>query len=141
MAPSPITSHYSIFYVNEITPKMYAVIIVASIINGPSEETFWRACMDDIGRNAGATERHRTIYGSVVFALWHTAFVIHLYPHDDMWWLNWGSIIAMTLFSGLVWMWILHKSGRVMPQAIYHSFANAINIFPMLMITVMGLRF
>ncbi len=132
---------FIINYAAELTVNMYIVILLASIVNGPSEEVFWRACMDDAGKNAGVTEKNRLIFAPIAFALWHTAFVIHLYPWDSSWFLAWAGIIAMTWSSGLVWLWVLHRSGRLIPQCLYHACANFLNIFPMILVTVLHASF
>jgi membrane protease YdiL (CAAX protease family) len=128
-------------YATKISATMYLVILIAALINGPTEEVFWRACMEEVGKNAGASEKHRLWYGSIVFALWHTAFVLHLYPHDNTWWIAWAGIIAMTFSSGLIWMWVMHKSERLVPQALYHSVANFLFIFPMLIVNIIQFYF
>ncbi len=124
-----------------ISVAMYLAILVASVINGPSEEIFWRACMDDAGKNAGVSEKVRLILMPIMFALWHTAFVIHLYPWDNTWWIAWAGIILMTWSSGLIWLWVMHRSGRLVPQCFYHSCANFLSIFPMILVTVLNLYF
>lgn len=128
-------------YASELSLLMYIVILLAAIMNGPSEEIFWRACLDDAGKNAGVSERNRLIYAPIVFALWHTAFVIHLFPWDQNWILWWGGVIAMTWSSGIIWMWVMHRSGRLMPQIFYHACANFLSIFPLILITVLGFYF
>lgn len=125
----------------KITITMYIVFVLAAIMNGPTEELFWRSCMEDAGKNAGVSEKKRLIYSSVTFSLWHTAFVIHLFPWDDQWFIMWGGVIAMTLSSGLIWHWVLQKSGRLFPQSFYHSCANFLSIFPLMMVTVMQFYF
>ena len=120
---------------------MYVIFILAAIMNGPSEEIFWRACMEDAGKNAGVSEKGRLIFAPVAFSLWHTAFVIHLFPWDQTWWIVWGGIIMMTLSSGLIWHWVMHRSGRLVPQCFYHASANFLSIFPMILITVMQFYF
>ena len=120
---------------------MYIAFLIASAINGPSEEIFWRACIDEAGKNAGYSERLRLIFAPIVFALWHTAFVIHLFPWNEMWWLNWLWIMLITWSSGIMWLWVMHKSGRLFPQSFYHACANFLNIFPMIIILVIGFYF
>ena len=42
------------FAVNpRISIAMYVAFILAAAMNGPTEEIFWRACMEDAGKNAG----------------------------------------------------------------------------------------
>ena len=140
----PLTYSLPLFFINyatELSVAMYLAVLLASVINGPSEETFWRACLDDAGKNAGITERNRLIFGPIAFALWHTAFVIHIVPWNQEWFMWWGGTILLTWTSGLVWLWTMHRSGRLMPQIIYHSCANFINIFPLFLITVLKLYF
>jgi len=132
---------FFINYATKLSLAMYAVILLASIVNGPSEEIFWRACLEDAGKGAGVSERNRLIFAPIVFALWHTAFVIHLFPWDQDWILWWGGIMVMTWTSGLIWMWVMHRSGRLMPQTTYHACANFLSIFPMFLVTVLGLYF
>lgn len=124
-----------------ISVAMYVAIFFASIINGPSEEIFWRGCMDEVGKNIGASERKRLIYTPIVFAFWHTAFVIHLIPWGVNWWIFWAFVMLITWSSGTVFLWVMHRSERLVPQAFYHACANFLNIFPMLLITVIGFYF
>jgi hypothetical protein len=128
-------------YSTKLSAAMYLAIIGASIVNGPTEEVFWRACMEDAGKNAGVSEKGRLIFANIAFAFWHTAFVIHLFPWDASWWIAWGIVLAMTGSSGFLWMWVMHRSGRIVPQSIYHSCANFLNIFPLILITVLKLSF
>jgi hypothetical protein len=128
-------------YAAKMSVAMYFAVIAAAIVNGPTEEIFWRGCMNDACANAGFTEKQRLIYAPIVFALWHTAFVYHLYPHDETWVVGWFGIIITTWISGVGWLWVLHRSGRLVPQCFYHTCANFLNVFPMIMITVIGVSF
>ncbi len=132
---------FVILYGSALSPAMYLAIIAAAIVNGPSEEIYWRACLDDAGKNAGVSSKARLVFAPVAFALWHTAFVIHLYPWDATWWGAWAGIILMTWTSGLSWLWVMHRSNRLIPQCIYHACANFLNIFPMVLVTVLRLSF
>ncbi len=140
----PLTYAIPLFiinYSNKLSGAMYLAIIAASIINGPTEEVFWRACMDDAGKNAGISEKGRLIFAPIAFAFWHTAFVIHLFPWDANWWIAWVGVIAMTWSSGIIWHWVMHRSGRLIPQSIYHACANFLNIFPLILVSVLKLYF
>lgn len=128
-------------YAGALSPAMYGAILVASLINGFSEEVYWRACLDDAGRNAGVAESRRLLFMPVAFAFWHTAFVIHLYPWNRSWWAACAGIMVMTWLSGLIWLWVMHRSGRLIPQCIYHASANFLSIFPMLLIDVLRVSF
>ena len=123
-----------------ISVAMFVVFALASVINGPTEEIFWRACMDDAGKNAGISEKGRLIFAPIAFAVWHTAFVIHLFPADQFWG-AWGMVIAMTWSSGIIWHWVMFRSGRLVPQSFYHACANFLNIFPLIMVTVIKFYF
>ena len=142
----PLIYLIPIFIINyainlNISITMYLAFFITSVINGPSEEIFWRACMDDAGKNAGLSEKTRLIYAPIAFGFWHTAFVIHLFPWNATWWIAWVSVILMTWSSGLIWMWIMHRSGRLIPQSILHSCGNFLSIFPMIIITVLQVYF
>ncbi len=140
----PLVYAIPLFILNfsaRLSPAMYGAIILASVINGFSEEVYWRACLDDAGKNAGVPETRRLAFAPVAFALWHTAFVIHFYPWDRTWWAAWAGIMAMTWVSGLVWLWVMHRSGRLIPQCVYHASANFLNIFPMLLLDVLHVSF
>ena len=132
---------FIINYASQLSFAMYGAIILASIINGFSEEIYWRACLDDAGKNAGVSERKRLAFAPVAFAFWHTAFVIHLYPWDASWFLAWAGILFLTWSSGIIWLWTMHRSGRLVPQCIYHACANFLSIFPMILITVLHFHF
>jgi membrane protease YdiL (CAAX protease family) len=142
----PLVYSIPLFIINyasnpKISVIMYVIFILAAIMNGPSEEIFWRACMEEAGKNAGVSEKCRLIFAPIAFSLWHTAFVIHLFPWDQTWWIVWGGIIMMTLSSGLIWHWVMHRSGRLVPQCFYHASANFLSIFPMILITVLQFYF
>ncbi|HMF33307.1 MAG TPA: CPBP family intramembrane glutamic endopeptidase [Candidatus Lokiarchaeia archaeon] len=132
---------FAINYATQLSALMYVALIAASVVNGPTEETFWRACMEDAGIKAGVSPKTRLIFTPIVFALWHTAFVILLYPWDASWWVAWAGIVAMTWSSGICWQWVLQKSGRLVPQAFYHACANLLNIFPLIIVTVVQFHF
>ena len=120
---------------------MTLALILASIINGPSEEIYWRGCLDEAGKNAGISKKIRLIYAPLIFSLWHTAFVYHLVPHDGNWFGFWGMIVVTTWISGVIWMWVLQKTKRLIPQCFYHALANFFSVFPMILITVLKLQF
>jgi len=124
-----------------ISIRMYALFAITAIINGPTEEVFWRACMDDAGKNAGISERGRLIFAPIAFAFWHTAFVIHLFPWGSGWWTFYGSILLMTWSSGIIWLWVMHRSERLVPQCVYHACANFLSVFPMMIVSVMNFYF
>lgn len=112
------------------TLTMWVVLVILSIINGPSEETYWRACMEVVGRNAGASQKTRLIYSSITFGFWHTAFVYHLIPWNAGWWIYWAGVMLTTILSGFIWCWSLQRSERNVPNCISHGFANVFNVFP-----------
>lgn len=128
-------------YAARLSPAMCGAILLASVINGFSEEIYWRGCLDDAGKNAGVSEKKRLAFAPAAFALWHTAFVIHLYPWNRSWWAAWAAIVAMTWLSGFVWLWVMHRSGRLIPQCLYHASANFLSIFPMLLLDVLHCSF
>lgn len=128
-------------YLPVLTLEMALVMLVASAINGPSEEIFWRACLEDAGEAAGVSQRKRLVLAPIMFALWHTAFVIHIFPWDETWFVAWAATILTTWISGTVWMWVMHRSGRLVPQCVYHSCANFFSVFPMIAITTLHLSF
>jgi len=128
-------------YSTKLSAGMYLTLILASIINGFSEELYWRACLEDAGKNAGVSEKGRLIFAPIAFSFWHTAFVIHLFPWNSEWWVWWGAVLLMTWSSGIIWHWILHRSGRLMPQAFYHMSANFLSIFPLMLVDVLQFYF
>jgi hypothetical protein len=132
---------FLINYAAHLSATMYGAILLAAAINGPSEEVFWRACLEDAGTNAGVSKKNRLVFAPVAFALWHTAFVIHLFPWDQYWLGAWAGVMLITWSSGLIWLWVLQTSGRLVPQVVYHACANFLNIFPMFLVTVLHLYF
>ncbi len=128
-------------YLPHLTVNMILVLLATSLINGPSEEIYWRACLEDAGTAAGVSERKRLVLAPIMFAAWHTAFVIHLFPLDENWIFAWGATLLATWLSGTIWMWVLHRSGRLIPQCIYHSCANFLSVFPAMAITVLHVSF
>ncbi|MCP4005080.1 MAG: CPBP family intramembrane metalloprotease [bacterium] len=128
-------------YLPHLTTNMALAILVASLINGPSEEIYWRACLDDAGKAAGVSERRRLTLAPIMFAFWHTAFVIHLFPLDKNWIFAWGAVLLATWISGTIWLWVMHRSGRLVPQCVYHGCTNFFSVFPAVTITVLHLMF
>ena len=142
----PLTYAVPLFIINyglnpNISVTMWVVLFIASVINGPSEEVFWRACMEDAGKNAGVSRKGRLIFAPIAFSFWHTAFVIHLFPYGPTWWISWAGVLLMTWSSGIIWMWVMHKSGRLVPQSVYHACANFLNIFPLILVSVLNFYF
>ena len=134
----PIWAHS---YLPHLTVHMALVMLVGAAINGPSEEIYWRACLEDAGRAAGVSRKKRLVLAPIMFALWHTAFVIYIFPFDETWIVAWAATILTTWISGTIWMWVLHRSGRLVPQCFYHGCANFLSVFPMIAITVLHLSF
>lgn len=132
---------FVINYATKLSLAMYIAIILASMMNGPTEETYWRACLEDAGINAGVSQNKRLAFAPIAFALWHTAFVIHLFPWNENWLISWVGIILMTWSSGFIWLWVMHRSERLVPQIIYHSCANFLTIFPMILVSVLQFYF
>jgi hypothetical protein len=132
---------YFVNYFSHLSGKMLLVLFLVSFINGPSEEIFWRGCMESAGERAGFSPQKRLVLAPILFSLWHTAFVLHLYPWNDSWFMGWALILVTTWLSGVIWLVVLQKSQRLFPQMVMHSVANFFSVFPMLLITVMGLYF
>jgi hypothetical protein len=128
-------------YLPHLTLNMALVMAVGAAVNGPSEEIFWRACLEDAGKAAGVSQRKRLVLGPIMFSLWHTAFVLHIFPLDETWIRAWAATILATWISGTIWMWVLHRSGRLFPQCFYHSCANFLSVFPMIAVTVLHVSF
>jgi hypothetical protein len=120
---------------------MYLVVFCASLINGFSEEIYWRAALDEAGIQLGIPESKRLFYEPIIFSLWHIAFVIHLYPFDNVFIISLLGILVMTWSSGLIWLWAMLKSQRIIPQCVVHVLANFFGIFPMLLIDVIQFSF
>ena len=125
----------------DISLQMYVILAVASAINGFMEEVYWRACLNVAGEKAGASQKLRLLYAPIVFAFWHTAFVIHIYPLGGNWWVFWVIILVQTWTSGISWFWVLQKSNRIVPQIIYHCCANFLSVFPLLLVDFLGCYF
>ncbi|MFX1453291.1 MAG: CPBP family intramembrane glutamic endopeptidase [Promethearchaeota archaeon] len=132
---------FIINYSTKLSIAMYIALFLTSAMNGPTEEIFWRACLEDAGKNAGISQNKRLAFAPIAFALWHTAFVIYIFPWNEFWLISWVGIILMTWTSGFIWMWVMHRSGRLIPQCLYHSCANFLNIFPMILVTVLQTYF
>ena len=95
--------------------------------------------MEDVGINAGVSQKIRLAFAPIAFAFWLTAFVIHLFPWNEFWFFAWGGILLMTWSSGFIWMWVMHRSGRLIPQCFYHAWANFLSIFPMMLVEILPL--
>jgi Flp pilus assembly protein TadB len=54
---------------------------------------------------------------------------------------SWIWVPLLLIYGGTIWMWVLHRSGRLVPQCFYHGCANFLSVFPMISITVLHLSF
>lgn len=114
-----------------------ALGVLFSLINGPSEEIFWRLMMERAGRDAGISPKTRLWYSSAVFASWHFIFIIFLLPR-----IAWPAALATTLSStfiaGLLWMKIYQKTANMFALAFSHALVNLFIIWPATASTVLG---
>jgi membrane protease YdiL (CAAX protease family) len=99
-----------------ITISILMVTIVASLINGPGEELFWRGIF--------ATEFSNNnwlgiVYPAICFGLWHFALlrISGLYE-------GWALIIFGPMILGLCWGWIAQQAKSIFWISIAHVLVN-----------------
>ena len=121
-----------------LPPAWMAAGLAFSLVNGPSEEIFWRLLLERAGRDGGFSPSRRLWYASAVFSAWHFVFVVFLMPPSAV-----GQAMAMVLGStfvaGLLWMLVYQKTGNMFPNILSHTVLNALVIWPAIATTVLGL--
>jgi len=108
-----------------------------SLINGPSEEIFWRLFMERIGKDGALNKNIRLIYSSVTFGLWHFIFVIFLMPKDKIL-IILPMAIGITTLAGFLWMMVYQKTGNMFPNIFSHSVLNFLQIWPWAASSILG---
>jgi len=133
---------YGLIMFSILAPDMPLEFILLGIpftlINAPSEEIFWRLFMEVSGKDGGISEKTRLLYSSIIFGFWHFNFIIFLMP-EEMWVTILITIIGSSIISGLLWMYIFQKTGRLFPNIFSHAIANFFNIWPMMVIIMLGI--
>ncbi|HPA73178.1 MAG TPA: CPBP family intramembrane metalloprotease [Spirochaetota bacterium] len=100
-----------------------------ALVNGPSEEIFWRLYLERAGRDSGIGEKTRLWYSSAVFMSWHFIFVVFLFPAK----LVVPALVpvfATTFISGLLWMKVYQRTGNIVPNIFSHAVLNVLMIWP-----------
>lgn len=125
-----------------IAPRLPWIFIllggVFSLVNGPSEEVFWRLLMERAGKDGGVGQKTRLWYGSAIFGAWHFVFVVFLMPARTI-----GPALGLTLSStfvaGLLWMIVYQKTRNMFPLVFSHVLLNFLLIWPSTALVVLGL--
>jgi membrane protease YdiL (CAAX protease family) len=112
--------------------------IVFSVVNGPSEEIFWRLLLERSGRDGGLSQQVRLWYSSAMFGSWHFIFIVFLFPPE----LRTAALIATitsTFVAGLLWMIVYQRSGNMFPDIFAHTVTNVLVVFPAAATTMLSL--
>ena len=112
--------------------------IFFAMINGPSEEIFWRLLMERIGTDAGLGKNTRLYYSSAVFSLWHFIFVVFLFPEKIIFH-TLVSVHIITFIAGLLWMMVYQKTKNILPDILSHAYLNFFYIWPWTVCSILGL--
>jgi len=125
-----------------VMPRLAWYWIVAgfffALVNGPSEEIFWRIFLERAGKDAGISQKTRLWYGSSVFGAWHFIFVLFLIPPQARA-LAMVTTLSSTFVAGLLWMMVYQKTGKMFPNIASHAALNFLVIFPTTAATMLGL--
>jgi membrane protease YdiL (CAAX protease family) len=108
-----------------------------ALVNGPSEEIFWRLYLERSGRDAGASEGTRLWYSSAVFSSWHFIFVVFLFPAKLVA-PALVSVLVTTFISGLLWMKVYQRTGNIFADIASHAVLNVLMIWPASAAIVLG---
>lgn len=100
-----------------------------ALVNGPSEEIFWRLYLERAGRDAGIREGVQLWYSSAVFSSWHFIFIVFLFPAKLIV-PALASVFATTFISGLLWMKVYQRTGNIIPNIVSHTVLNVLMIWP-----------
>ncbi|MBU2488495.1 MAG: CPBP family intramembrane metalloprotease [Proteobacteria bacterium] len=115
-----------------------ALGVLFALVNGPSEEIFWRLLLERAGRDGGLSTSRRLWYASTVFSAWHFVFVVFLLPAGAV-----AMALVLTLGStfvaGLLWMRVYQKTANMFPNILSHTVLNALVIWPSVAFTVQDL--
>lgn len=109
-----------------------------AVINGPSEEIFWRLLMERIGDDAGIGRKMRLFYSSALFSLWHFIFIVFLFPPKIIFH-TLIAVHAMTFIAGLLWMMVYQKTKNIFPDILSHAYLNFFYIWPWTVCSILGL--
>ena len=135
-----LTGFFSFFRYSADLPLTWILLgIPFCLVNGPSEEIFWRLFMERLGVDGKISANGRLIYSSVIFGLWHFIFVIFLIPKERMVMVLLATI-AITTIAGFFWMIIYQKSRNMFPNIFSHTILNFLQIWPWLTSTILGLN-
>ncbi len=99
-----------------ITITVLLVTIVASLINGPGEELFWRGLfVTEFSKNKWLG----IVYPSICFGLWHFAPLSVSGLHQ-----GWQLMVFGPMILGLCWGWIAQKSQSIFWISVAHILVN-----------------
>lgn len=126
-----------IFYGKYLSMPWILLGVIFSLINGPSEESFWRLFMERAGQEGGVGQKTRLWYSSAVFSSWHFIFILFLFP-KEMFLYSLVFTIAITLISGLLWMVVYQKTKNIFPNFFSHTVLNFLMIWPFGAATILG---
>lgn len=112
--------------------------VVFSLINGPSEEIFWRLFLERAGKDGAVGQKVRLWYSSAVFGSWHFIFIVFLLP-PEVRIPALVATIASTFIAGVLWMLVYQKSGNMFPNIFAHSIANVLVVWPAAANTILAL--
>jgi membrane protease YdiL (CAAX protease family) len=108
-----------------------------ALVNGPSEEIFWRLYLERAGRDAGAGEGTRLWYSSAVFSSWHFIFVVFLFP-EKLIVPALIPVLVTTFISGLLWMKVYQRTENIFANMFSHAVLNVLMIWPASAAIVLG---
>ncbi len=110
-----------------------------SLINGPSEEIYWRLFLDRCGKDAGLDAKTRLWYSTALFAPWHFIFIVFLFPAALVP-VSLAMTIITTFIAGLLWMIVFQKTGTILHNITSHAILNFLMIWPWAAASVLGMN-
>jgi len=126
-----------------ITPHLSAQWILLGVpfalINGPSEEIYWRLFLERSGTDGVVLQKIRLWYSSAVFSLWHFIYLFFLMPRGRFM-LDLMIVLPITLVTGLLWMLVYQKTRNIFSNIFCHAAINFLFIWPWGAAAILGVN-
>ncbi|MBW3662044.1 MAG: CPBP family intramembrane metalloprotease [Actinobacteria bacterium] len=92
-----------------------AALVMAGLVTAPLEEVFWRGAVQPVVTRADRSATRRIVGGAIAYAAFH---LVTFQP----------ALVAAALLGGLVWGWLLERSGSVAVPMVAHGAWTALMI-------------
>jgi membrane protease YdiL (CAAX protease family) len=102
-------------YVRTSEVPLAAALLMAGLVTAPLEELFWRGAVQPIVTRSDRRATRRIVGGAIAYAAFH---LVTFQP----------PLVAAALLGGLVWGWLLERSGSVTVPMVAHGAWTALMI-------------